>query len=93
MPFRMFVTVDYVGDGSDQPDWKAATQSVELLKSLKKENKPFFLATGLVSATLPECRPPNSISNPILSRIWSFPMCLKMTGKTCLTRVSHSLTH
>ena len=24
MPNRMFVTVDYNGDGSDQPDWKAA---------------------------------------------------------------------
>ena len=57
MPYRMFVTVDYVGDGSDQPDWKAATQSIELLKSLKKENKPFFLATGLVRPHYPSVAP------------------------------------
>ena len=57
MPYRMFVTVDYVGDGSDQPDWKAATKSVELLKSLKKENKPFFLATGLVRPHYPSVAP------------------------------------
>ena len=40
----MFVTVDYVGDGSDQPDWKAATKSIELLHQFKKDEKPFFLA-------------------------------------------------
>lgn len=57
MPFRMFVTVDYVGDGSDQPDWKAATKSVELLKSFKKEGKPFFLATGLVRPHYPNVAP------------------------------------
>ena len=57
MPFRMFVTVDYVGDGSDQPDWKAATKSVELLKSFKKDDKPFFLATGLVRPHYPNVAP------------------------------------
>ena len=57
MPYRMFVTVDYIGDGSDQPDWKAATKSIELLKSLKKENKPFFLATGLVRPHYPNVAP------------------------------------
>ena len=31
MPNRMFVTVDYSGDGSDQPEGKAATKSIELL--------------------------------------------------------------
>ena len=56
MPFRMFVTVDYAGDGSDQPDWKAATKSVELLKNFKKEGKPFFLATGLVRPHYPNVR-------------------------------------
>ena len=48
----MFVTVDYAGDGSDQPDWKAATKSVELSK-LSKKRKPFFLATGLVRPHYP----------------------------------------
>ena len=32
MPNRMFVTVDYPGDGSDQPDFKSATKSIELLR-------------------------------------------------------------
>lgn len=57
MPYRMFVTVDYVGDGSDQPDWKAATKSIELLKDLKKDDKPFFLATGLVRPHYPNVAP------------------------------------
>jgi len=57
MPYRMFVTVDYVGDGSDQPDWKAATQSIELLKRLKEDKKPFFLATGLVRPHYPSVAP------------------------------------
>ena len=57
MPYRMFVTVDYVGDGSDQPDWKAATKSVELLKSFKEDDKPFFLATGLVRPHYPNVAP------------------------------------
>lgn len=57
MPYRMFVTVDYMGDGSDQPDWKAATKSVELLKSFKKDDKPFFLATGLVRPHYPNVAP------------------------------------
>ena len=48
MPNRMFVTVEYEGDGSDQPDWKTATKSIELLKRFKKEKQPFFLAAGLI---------------------------------------------
>jgi len=57
MPYRMFVTVDYVGDGSDQPDWKAATKSIELLKQFKKDKQPFFLATGLVRPHYPNVAP------------------------------------
>ena len=57
MPYRMFVTVDYVGDGSDQPDWKAATKSIELLKEFKKDDKPFFLATGFVRPHYPNVAP------------------------------------
>ena len=57
MPYRMFVTVDYAGDGSDQPDWKAATKSIELLKDLKKDDKPFFLATGFVRPHYPNVAP------------------------------------
>ena len=57
MPYRMFVTVDYVGDGSDQPDWKAATKSVELLKTFKEDDQPFFLAAGLVRPHYPNVAP------------------------------------
>ena len=47
MPHRMFVTVRYEGDGSDQPDHKSATKAVELLRK-KHKDQPFFLAVGLV---------------------------------------------
>ena len=57
MPFRMFVTVDYKGDGSDQPDWKAATKSIELLQSFKEDGNPFFLAIGLVRPHYPNVAP------------------------------------
>ena len=63
MPFRMFVTVDYAGDGSDQPDWKAATKSVELLKNFKKEGKaPSFWQPDSFAPTTRTPRP-SSISN------------------------------
>ena len=57
MPNRMFVTVDYNGDGSDQPDWKAATKSIELLKKFSQDDQPFFLATGLVRPHYPNVAP------------------------------------
>jgi len=46
MPNRGFVTVAYDGDGSDQPDYKTATQTIELLRQHK--DQPFFIAAGLV---------------------------------------------
>lgn len=55
MPHRMFVTVRYEGDGSDQPDHKSATKAVELLKAHKDE--PFFLAVGLVRPHYPMVAP------------------------------------
>ncbi len=57
MPFRMFVTVNYVGDGSDQPDFKAAAKSVELLKEFKKEGSRFFLAVGFIRPHYPSVAP------------------------------------
>ena len=57
MPNRMFVTVEYEGDGSDQPDWKTATKSIELLKRFKKEKQPFFLAAGLIRPHYPNVAP------------------------------------
>ena len=57
MPNRMFVTVDYKGDGSDQPDFKTASKSIELLKHFKQENQPFFLATGLIRPHYPNVAP------------------------------------
>jgi iduronate 2-sulfatase len=55
MPHRMFVTVRYVGDGSDQPDHKSATKAVELLRKHGKEK--FFLAVGLVRPHYPMVAP------------------------------------
>jgi iduronate 2-sulfatase len=55
MPHRMFVTVKYKGDGSDQPDHKTATKTIELLQ--KHKDKPFFLAAGFVRPHYPMVAP------------------------------------
>ena len=55
MQNRMFVTVQYEGDGSDQPDWKTATKTIELLRQHK--DKPFFLAAGFVRPHYPMVAP------------------------------------
>lgn len=69
MPNRMFVTVDYSGDGSDQPDWKAATKSIELLTRFALEKKPFFLATGLIRPHYPNVAPRQYFKEYPLSEI------------------------
>lgn len=55
MPHRMFVSVQYDGDGSDQPDHKSATKAIELLNI--HQSKPFFLAVGLVRPHYPMVAP------------------------------------
>lgn len=55
MPHRMFVSVSYKGDGSDQPDHKTATKTIDLLR--KHKDKPFFLAAGLVRPHYPMVAP------------------------------------
>ncbi|SRR6056297_62934 len=55
MPHRMFVTVRYEGDGSDQPDHKSATKAIELLR--QHGDEPFFLAVGLVRPHYPNVAP------------------------------------
>jgi iduronate 2-sulfatase len=55
MPHRMFVSVKYDGDGSDQPDHKSATKAIELLQ--QHGDKPFFLAVGLVRPHYPMVAP------------------------------------
>jgi len=59
MPHRMFVAVDYEGDGSDQPDFKTASQTVKLLQQRKKnaDGQPFFIAAGLVRPHYPSVAP------------------------------------
>ncbi len=57
MPNRMFVSVQYKGDGSDQPDYKSADKTIELLKKQKDIDKPFFIATGLVRPHYPMVAP------------------------------------
>ena len=85
MPNRMFVTVDYEGDGSDQPDWKAATKSIELLHQLKKDEKPFFLATGLIRPHYPNVAPRQYFDLYPFSKM-KLPFVPEETGKTCQIR-------
>jgi len=55
MPHRMFVTVSYEGDGSDQPDYKTASKTIELIR--KNKDKPFFIAAGFVRPHYPMVAP------------------------------------
>ena len=55
MPHRMFVSVEYEGDGSDQPDHKTATKTIELLR--KHKDEPFFIAAGFVRPHYPMVAP------------------------------------
>lgn len=55
MPHRMFVSVEYDGDGSDQPDHKTAARTIELLQ--KHRDKRFFLAAGFVRPHYPMVAP------------------------------------
>lgn len=55
MPNRMFVSVRYEGDGSDQPDYKTADKTIELLREHK--DQPFFIAAGLVRPHYPSVAP------------------------------------
>lgn len=55
MKNRMFVSVSYEGDGSDQPDHKTALKTVELLNQRGKQ--PFFIAAGFVRPHYPMVQP------------------------------------
>lgn len=55
MPHRMFVSVQYDGNGSDQADYKAANKAIELLGQHAGER--FFLAVGLVRPHYPMVAP------------------------------------
>jgi iduronate 2-sulfatase len=55
MKNRMFVSVSYDGDGSDQPDFKTADKTIELLRANK--DKPFFIAAGLIRPHYPNVAP------------------------------------
>lgn len=55
MPHRWFVTVSYDGDGSDQPDYKTASQAIELIRDHKDER--FFIAAGFVRPHYPMVAP------------------------------------
>ncbi|MFN9638984.1 MAG: sulfatase [Pirellula sp.] len=56
-PHRPYVTVSYDGDGSDQPDAKTASRTVDLLRRFKSEERPFLLATGFVRPHYPMVAP------------------------------------
>ncbi|MEM9018333.1 MAG: sulfatase-like hydrolase/transferase, partial [Verrucomicrobiota bacterium] len=69
MPFRMFASVEADGDASEQPDWKAAEKTVELLKKHGKAEKPFFLATGFVRPHYPSVAPASYFEDYPITRI------------------------
>lgn len=55
MRHRWFVSVQYEGDGSDQPDFKTASKTIELLR--RQGEKPFFIAAGFVRPHYPNVAP------------------------------------
>lgn len=55
MRHRWFVSVQYDGDGSDQPDYKTASKTIELLG--RQGDKPFFIAAGFVRPHYPNVAP------------------------------------
>jgi iduronate 2-sulfatase len=55
MPHRMFVTVQADGDGSDQPDYKTAVKTIELLR--QRKNEKFFIGVGMVRPHYPMVAP------------------------------------
>lgn len=63
MPHRPYVTVQYDGDGSDQPDHKSATQAIELLRQRARktdnqsDGQPWLLAVGMVRPHYPMVAP------------------------------------
>lgn len=61
MPNRMFVSVKYKGDGSDQPDHQTASKIIQLLGEHK--NKPFFMAAGFVRPHYPNVAPEQYFEN------------------------------
>ncbi|MDF1659479.1 MAG: sulfatase [Verrucomicrobiales bacterium] len=69
MPFRMFASVESDGDGSEQPDWKAAEKTVELLKAHGKSEKPFFIATGFVRPHYPSVAPASYFEDYPINKI------------------------
>jgi len=72
MKDRWFVSVESEGDGSDQPDHKTATKTIELLRERRQSDQPFFIAAGFVRPHYPnvaparyfELYPPESITLP-----------------------------
>jgi iduronate 2-sulfatase len=57
-PDRWFVSVESEGDGSDQPDHKTASKTIELLRQQGASDKPFFIAAGFVRPHYPNVAPP-----------------------------------
>lgn len=66
-PHRPYVTVRTDTDGTDQPDYKAATKAMELLR--QHGNEPFFLAVGFVRPHYPMVAPPRYFDRYPLAKI------------------------
>lgn len=57
MKHRWFVSVESEGDGSDQPDYKTADQTIKLLRERAQSDQPFFIAAGFVRPHYPNVAP------------------------------------
>ena len=66
-PHRPYVTVRTDTDGTDQPDHKAATKAIELMRAHK--DTPFFLAVGFVRPHYPMVAPPKYFDRYPISKI------------------------
>ena len=66
-PHRPYVTVRTDTDGTDQPDDKAATRAIELLRAHK--DRPFFLGVGFVRPHYPMVAPPKYFDPYPISKI------------------------
>ena len=67
-----FYVVRGKSDGAEQADHKAAVKSVELLEARAKDEKPFFLAVGLVRPHVPLVAPA-SFFEPYVAKEMKLP--------------------
>lgn len=95
MPNRPFVYVISDSDGSDQPDFKAATKAIEILS--RKQDEQFLLAVGLVRPHYPMVAPRDFFEDYPHDKIDLPPQLegdtddIPLLGKTGTTNANNSI--